>query len=51
METLRERLVSIGIATSVIRALWDAAEIHPEARSPLLPLTEDQRQVLVQFAK
>ncbi len=51
METLRERRVSIGIGTSVIRALWDAAEMHPEARSPLLALTDDQGQLLAQFGK
>ena len=51
MATLRERRVAIGIATSFIRALWDAAEIYPAARSPLLALTDDQGQLLAQFGK
>jgi hypothetical protein len=41
--------VKIGIATSVRRALWDAAEVYPAARSPHLVVSEEQRALLALF--
>jgi hypothetical protein len=43
------RRVRSGIASSVIRKYWDAAEIYPEARSPLLIATAEQVQMLRTF--
>ena len=48
-EQLRQRGVKIGIATSVHRALWDAAEIYPRP-NPALTLTPGQREALALFA-
>jgi hypothetical protein len=41
---------NIGIATSVPKALWEAAEIYPTQRNPLLPLSQEQREMLALFA-
>jgi len=48
-EELRAGGVKLGIATSVRRRLWDAAEIYPEQRNPALALTDDQRALLALF--
>ncbi len=42
--------VKIGIATSVRREYWDAAEIYPTPTNPLLPITDEQRAMLALFA-
>jgi len=41
--------VKIGIATSVIKMLWDAAEAYPKPNNPLLTLGEAQRGMLALF--
>lgn len=47
---LGERGVKIGIATSVRRAQWDAAEIYPRSSNPLLEVSDAQRRLLRMFA-
>jgi hypothetical protein len=42
--------VKIYEATSIKRALWDAAEIYPTAQNPALALTDEQRRSLALFA-
>jgi hypothetical protein len=44
--TLREQGRKIGIASSMRKSLWDAAEIFPEARNPALPVDDEQRRLL-----
>ena len=44
-----ERGVNVGIATSVQRALWSAAEVYPRSTSPVLAITEQQRRLLDLF--
>jgi uracil DNA glycosylase superfamily protein len=46
----RARGVKTGVASSVPQAQWQAAEIYPVARNPLLPLTPDQISLLQLFA-
>lgn len=46
---LRERGVQIGSHTSVINQLWERSEIFPTARSHLLQLGAEQRQLLQLF--
>jgi len=48
-EALRARGIRLGIATSVISALWKGAEVFPEPRNPLLPLSDEQRRLLSLF--
>jgi len=48
-EALRARGVKIGIATSVAQGLWEAAEVHPDQRSPWLTLSDEQRRMLRLF--
>jgi hypothetical protein len=43
------RGVRSGIASSVIRKQWDAAEIYPQPRNPLLIATPEQVQMLRMF--
>jgi hypothetical protein len=43
------RGVRSGIASSVIRKRWDAAEIYPQARNPMLIATPEQVQMLRMF--
>ena len=45
-----ERNVKIGIASSVTRDQWAAAEIFPTAANSRLPLTDDQRRHLALFS-
>ena len=47
---LQERGVKIGIATSVRKAQWEAAEVFPRPNNPLLVLTDAQRRQLEIFA-
>ncbi|WP_211284128.1 hypothetical protein, partial [Mycobacterium kubicae] len=47
---LGERGVKIGIATSVLSAQWDQAQIYPVANSSLLVVSEAQRRQLEMFA-
>lgn len=42
--------IKIYEATSIKRALWDAAEIYPAAQNPALVLTDEQRRSLALFA-
>jgi hypothetical protein len=42
--------VKIGIATSVARGLWDAAEIYPRSAATQLVLDQGQRELLGLFA-
>ena len=46
---LSARGIKTGIATSVIQALWEAAEIYPEARNAALMLGDEQTAALAQF--
>lgn len=47
---LSERGVHIGVATSIQNALWEAAEIYPHSRNPLLPLSHEQALLLAAFS-
>ena len=49
MERLRERGVKIDVATSVIRRLWDDAEIYPSPNNRTLQLTPEQRSMIEMF--
>jgi hypothetical protein len=46
---LELRGVKIGIATSVVTAQWEAAEIYPRSNNPALNVNERQRQQLQMF--
>jgi hypothetical protein len=46
----RARHVKIGVATSVLKSQWEAAELFPVARNELLPLTPAQVSLLRLFA-
>lgn len=46
---LRGYGVKIGVATSVRKHLWEAAEVYPKPQSFLLKLTDEQREMLAQF--
>lgn len=50
IETLKERGVIIGDATSVISSMWDAACIYPN-KNKLMPLKEEYRLLLSYFNK
>lgn len=45
----RARGVQVGAASSVREAQWQAAEIYPQPRNPLLVLSEEQRALLDLF--
>jgi hypothetical protein len=49
VERLRTRAVKIGIATSVAKELWEAAEIYPAPRNELLTLSDEQTSGLALF--
>ena len=49
VDTLTPSGIKIGVATSVRRAMWDAAEIYPNSRNALLTLNDDQRKSLALF--
>ena len=42
--------VQIGVATSIRKSQWEAAEIFPEARNSLLSLSDTQKSLLNLFA-
>ena len=46
---LKKRTVKIGIATSVTQKQWSDAEIFPNQRNNLLPVTEKQKELLGYF--
>jgi hypothetical protein len=50
LEALRGRGVKIGVATSVISALWTAAELFPEQRNFTIPIVSEQRMALAMFS-
>jgi hypothetical protein len=50
VDDLRGRGLKLGVASSVRRALWEAAEVYPRSRSPLLSLSDAQRTMLGLFA-
>ena len=47
---LKRQGTKIGTATSVCGYLWELAEIYPEQRSGLLPLSDKQRELLALFS-
>lgn len=51
VERLKARGVQIGVATSVTKAEWQAAEIYPEPRNPQYRLSEAQRRMLALFGR
>lgn len=50
VNALTARGSKIGIASSIPRQYWDAAEIYPAQRNERLMLTEEQRAMLARFA-
>ena len=44
------RNIKVGVATSVLNSQWENAEIFPEPRNPLLPLSPAQASLLRLFA-
>lgn len=50
VQDLTQRGRSVGVAASVRRSLWDAAEVFPRQTCNLLPLTDQQRAMLELFA-
>jgi hypothetical protein len=51
MEGLRRRGVKVGVATSVLKADWEAARIFPPGPDSPLPLSENQVHLLSLFAQ
>ena len=51
MNELKNRGVKIGKATNVISKLWDDAEIYPNQRNSIVPLSEEQVQQLRLFGQ
>jgi hypothetical protein len=51
MEGLKQRGVKVGVATSVLKADWEAARIFPPRPNASLPLSEDQLYLLSLFAQ
>ena len=49
MTDLRKRGVQIGIATSVVRHLWDAAEVYPKQTNKALSISQEQIKKLHLF--
>ena len=50
VDALRRRGVLLGQATSVIKDLWDEAEIYPSKGNSALILSDEQRRLLALFA-
>ena len=50
LDALRTRGVTIGVATSVIGRLWDAAEVFPTQTNLAMPLSAEQRAALSLFS-
>lgn len=49
LEQLRTRSIKVGTATSVLRSIWEAAEIYPMGHNPRFKLTRTQRDQLYLF--
>jgi hypothetical protein len=49
-ESLRRRRAKFGVAASIPRTAWLAAEIYPKTTNRKLAVTEDQYEMLGQFA-
>jgi len=49
IDALRLRGIKLDVATSVIRELWDRAEIYPVQRNNVLTLNDEQRKQLALF--
>ena len=49
MESLKERGVKIGTATSVVRHLWDSAEVYPKRTNENIVVSRSQSDALTQF--
>jgi len=49
LKALHARAVKISVATSVVSRLWREAEIYPETRNSILPLSDEQRRWLSLF--
>lgn len=49
VDELAKTGVKVGIAASVKQQLWDAAELWPNQRNTMLPLTDEQRRMLRLF--
>jgi len=47
---LKLRPVKIGVAASIAKQLWDAAELYPVPRNRLFTLSEEQRTMLALFS-
>ena len=50
VQSLEQRGVKIGIPTSLAKAFWLDAEIHPEQHNEALVLTQEQRELLRLFS-
>ena len=50
VQQLRQRVVKIGVATSVRRHQWNEAEIYPSANNRALRLTSDQTSMIRMFS-
>src|SRR5258708_29709360 len=50
IDALRLRGIKLGIATSIIRKLWNSAEIYPVQRNDVLTLNDEQRKQLALFS-
>lgn len=48
-DEIHRRGIKFGVAASVAKTLWEAAEIYPEQRNRSLIITEYQRQMLALF--
>jgi hypothetical protein len=51
LAALRTGSVKIGIATSVVASLWDAAEVFPRETNAAIQLSAEQRDALSLFAE
>jgi len=49
IKSLERREVKIGVATSILRELWEAAEIYPSQKNSELILSGEQRSQLSLF--
>ena len=50
IESLRERGVKIGTATSVVRHLWDSAEVYPQQTYKDFTVSDKQIEKLILFS-
>jgi hypothetical protein len=49
VQSLKQRRVKMGVATSVASPMWADAEVYPEQHKRVLVLTEEQRHMLSLF--